>query len=104
MIRRFLSSPKFPQLLLLSLCIATLTFLWGLYWHHEQSSRKEALQAKAAEHLSLASMAAENLRQLIDRTQVIGSLSFGAADDQTPDSQGITQRLALCSSAQASTT
>jgi len=93
-IRRFLSSPKFPQLLLLSLCIATLTFLWGLYWHHEQSSRKEALQAKAAEHLSLASMAAENLRQLIDRTQVIGSLSFGAADDQTPDSQGITQRLA----------
>lgn len=94
MIRRFLSSPKFPQLLLLSLCIATLTFLWGLYWHHEQSSRKEALQAKAAEHLSLASMTAEYLRQLIDRTQVIGSLSFGAADDQTPDSQGITQRLA----------
>lgn len=94
MIRRFLSSPKFPQLLLLSLCIATLVFLWGLYWHQEQSSRKGALQAKAAEHLSLASMAAEHLRQLVDHAQIVGSLSFGAAHDQTPDSQGITQRLA----------
>ncbi|MEL7558238.1 EAL domain-containing protein [Stutzerimonas chloritidismutans] len=94
MIRRFLSSPKFPQLLLLSLCIVTLVFLWGLCWHQEQSSRKGALQAKAAEHLSLASMAAEHLRQLVDHAQIVGSLSFGAAHDQTPDSQGITQLLA----------
>ena len=77
MIRRFLSSPKFPQILLLSLCIATLSFLWGLYWHHEQTSRREALQARAAEHLSLARSAAGILRLLVDRVLVTGKLTFG---------------------------
>ena len=94
MIRRFLSSPKFPQVLLQSLCIAMLAFLWGQYWYSEQTSRREALQAKATEHLSLASMSAENLRQLVDRAQVIGSLAFDAANDQRPDGNGITRRLA----------
>lgn len=81
MIRRFSSSPRLPQVLLLSLCIATLAFLWGLCWDHKQTTRREALQAKAAEHLSLAGIVAENLRQLVDRAQVVGKLTLGQAPD-----------------------
>lgn len=92
MIRRFLTSPTFPQVLLLSLCIATLAFLWGSYWHHEQASRRAALQAKAIEHLSLARSAAENLRQHVDRVQVIGNLTL--TDRIRPDGQRLARMLA----------
>ncbi len=43
MIRRFLSSPKFPQVLLLWICIATQAFIWGQHWHNEQTSRRETV-------------------------------------------------------------
>ncbi|MCQ4320846.1 putative bifunctional diguanylate cyclase/phosphodiesterase [Stutzerimonas stutzeri] len=92
MIRRFLSSPMFPQALLLSLCIATLAFLWGSYWHHGQTSRRAALQAKAAEHLSLARSAAENLRQHVDRVRVIGNLML--SDSFSSDDQRLARMLA----------
>lgn len=74
-IRRFLSSLNFVQLLLLSLCTVTLLFLWGLYFQQKANSHKEALAAKAAEHLNLATMASENLSQLVDRAQAIGRVS-----------------------------
>jgi diguanylate cyclase (GGDEF)-like protein len=91
-IRRFLSSPTFPQALLLSLCIATLAFLWGSYWHHGQTSRRAALQAKAAEHLSLARSAVENLQQRVDRVRVIGHLML--SDGFSSDDQSLARMLA----------
>lgn len=57
---------------MLLLCTATLAFLWGLLFQQETTARQEALAAKAAEHLNLATIAAESLRQLVDRAQAIG--------------------------------
>lgn len=74
MIRRFLSSLTSLQLLVLLLCTATLAFLWGLFFQQETTSRQEALAAKAAEHLNLATIAAESLRQLVDRAQAVGKV------------------------------
>jgi diguanylate cyclase (GGDEF)-like protein len=62
-------------LLLLMLCAATLTFLWGLHFNQKAASRQDALSAKAIEHLNLASIVAENLRQLVDRAQAVGRVT-----------------------------
>ncbi len=72
MIRRSFSSLNVLQFLLLSSSVAILLFLWGLFFQQQASSGQEALDAKAAEHLNLATMAAENLGQLVDRAQTIG--------------------------------
>lgn len=72
MVRRFFSSLGFLQFLLLSLCAVTLVFLWGLYFQQKATSQQQALAAKAAEHLNLATITAENLSQLVDRAQAIG--------------------------------
>ena len=66
MIRRSFSSLNVLQFLLLSSSVAILLFLWGLFFQQQASSGQEALDAKAAEHLNLATMAAENLGQLVD--------------------------------------
>ncbi|WP_286914665.1 MULTISPECIES: putative bifunctional diguanylate cyclase/phosphodiesterase [unclassified Pseudomonas] len=75
MIRRSLSSTGLLRLLILMLCAATLTFLWGLYFSQKAAARQDALSAKAAEHLNLASVVAENLRQLVDRAQAVGRVT-----------------------------
>ena len=75
MIRRSLSSASLLRLLILMLCAATLTFLWGLYVTQKAASRQDALAAKAAEHLNLASIVAESLRQLVDRAQAVGRVT-----------------------------
>jgi diguanylate cyclase (GGDEF)-like protein len=62
-------------LLILMLCAATLTFLWGLHVTQKAASRQDALTAKAAEHLNLASIVAESLRQLVDRAQAVGRVT-----------------------------
>jgi diguanylate cyclase len=74
-IRRSLSSASLLRLLILVLCAATLTFLWGLHFTQKAASRQEALAAKAAEHLNLASIVAESLRQLVDRAQAVGRVT-----------------------------
>ncbi len=71
-IRRSVSSLGFLQFLLLSSSVAILLFLWVLYFQQKAASAQEALAAKASEHLNLATMAAENLSQLVDRAQTIG--------------------------------
>lgn len=81
MVRRSLSSLSSLQLLLLTLCAATLVFLWALYYQQQATSRHDALSAKAAEHLNLATIAAENLRQLVDRAQAIGKVTQGDMED-----------------------
>lgn len=48
-----------------------LIFLWVLHFQQKAGAHQEALAAKATEHLNLATMTAENLRQLVDRAQAI---------------------------------
>ncbi|WP_411564881.1 putative bifunctional diguanylate cyclase/phosphodiesterase [Pseudomonas shirazensis] len=72
MIRLTPSSAKLLPLLLLMLCAVTLTFLWGLHATQKNAAHQEALAAKAAEHLNLASVVAQSLRQLVDRAQAVG--------------------------------
>jgi len=93
-LQRFFSSPGFSQVPLLSLCLATLVFLWGLYVQQEATSRKEVLQAKAAEHLNLASLTAENLRQLVDRAQVIARITQDETESLRLDGRSIVRMLA----------
>ncbi|TWH75974.1 diguanylate cyclase (GGDEF)-like protein [Azomonas agilis] len=56
------------------LCTTTLAFLWELFFQQKAISRQEALAAKAAEHLNLATITAESLRQLVDRAQALGKV------------------------------
>jgi len=85
-VRWFLSpSLSFLQFLVLSLCTVTLVLLWGLYFQHRTTSQQEALAAKAVEHLNLATIASENLSQLVDRAQAIGRV---AQVDQRGQRQG----------------
>lgn len=75
MIRRFLSSAGLLPLLILTLCAITLAFLWGLHVTQKAASRQDALSAKAAEHMNLASIVAQNLGQLVDRAQAVGRVT-----------------------------
>lgn len=75
MIRRYPSSAGLLPLLILLLCAATLAFLWGLHITQRQAARQDALSAKAAEHLNLASIVSESLRQLVDRAQAVGRVT-----------------------------
>jgi len=84
-IRRSLSSAGLLRLLIVMLCAAILAFLWGLYFTQKAASRQDALSAKAAEHLNLASIVAESLRQLVDRAQAVGR---GTQDDMKALRQG----------------
>lgn len=94
MIRRRFSSPNSLRLLLLALGVAILAFLWALYFQQKAFSRSEVLDAKAAEHLNLASITAENLRQLVDRAQAIGGVTQNSALEYKPDQRGIVRLLA----------
>ncbi|ATP44964.1 GGDEF-domain containing protein [Pseudomonas putida] len=77
MIRRSLSSASLLRLLILMLCAATLAFLWGLHFSQKAAARQDAVSAKAAEHLNLASIVAQSLRQLVDRAQAVGRVTQG---------------------------
>jgi len=93
-IRRSFSSLSFLQWLLMTLCAATLVFLWALYFQQKATSHREALAAKSAEHLNLATIAAENLRQLVDRAQAIGRVTGGDMDDLGQRHRGLVRMLA----------
>ena len=77
MIRRSLSSASLLRLLILMLCAATLAFPWGLPFSQKAAARQDAVSAKAAEHLNLASIVAQSLRQLVDRAQAVGRVTQG---------------------------
>ncbi|CAM3921466.1 putative signaling protein [Pseudomonas reidholzensis] len=57
------------------LCAVTLAFLWGLHATQKNAARQDALSAKGAEHLNLASIVGESLRQLVDRAQAVGRVT-----------------------------
>lgn len=94
MTRRIFTSPNFLRLPLTALCIATLVFLWGLYFQQKTNSHDDALNAKAAEHLNLASIVAESLRQLVDRAQAVGAVTQGEAPSMRPDQRSMARMLA----------
>ena len=75
MIHRFSSSLTLLRLIFLAVFVITLGGLWGLFAQQKANSERQALEAKGAEHLNLATLAAENLRQLVDRTQIIGKVA-----------------------------
>ncbi|MDW2778706.1 GGDEF-domain containing protein, partial [Pseudomonas sp. BEA3.1] len=85
MIRRSLSSTSLLRLLILMLCAATLAFLWGLHVTQKAAARQNALSTKAIEHLNLASIVGESLRQLVDRAQAVGRVT---QDDMKARRQG----------------
>jgi len=60
---------------LVALCVLTLVFLWALHFSQRAAAREQALQAKAAEHLNLASVVAQSLRQVVDRALVVGRVT-----------------------------
>jgi diguanylate cyclase (GGDEF)-like protein len=93
-IRLVPSSLSLLRLLLMMLCAATLIFLWGLFFQQKANSHDEALAAKAAEHLNLATIAAENLRQLVDRAQAIGKVARGDIEDREERNWGLVRMLA----------
>lgn len=94
MIRLLSSSLSVLRLLLLVLCAATLIFLWGLFLQQKATSRQDALNAKAIEHLNLATIAAENLRQLVDRAQAIGKVARADIEEQERRNWGLVRMLA----------
>ncbi|MFS0827207.1 putative bifunctional diguanylate cyclase/phosphodiesterase [Pseudomonas phoenicis] len=94
MTRRTLSSAGLLPQLLLTLCAVTLLFLWGLHFSQRAALREQALQAKASEHLNLASVVAQSLRQVVDRAQAVGRLSRVGADDPGPASFSLALLLA----------
>lgn len=92
--RLFSSSLSVLRLLLVILCAATLVFLWGLFLQQKATSQREALAAKAAEHLNLATITAENLRQLVDRAQAIGKVARVDIEDRQQRNWGLVRMLA----------
>jgi diguanylate cyclase (GGDEF)-like protein len=68
--RRLLYNGLLPLLLLLS-CTLVLVFLWSSYASQRALSRQDALAAKAAEYLNLASIAAEHLDQTLARARLL---------------------------------
>ena len=94
MIRRSLSSTGLLRLLILMLCAATLTFLWGLHFSQKAASRQDALSAKAAAHLNLASLVAESLSQLVDRAQAVGRVTQDDLKGLRQDNHSLARLLA----------
>ncbi|WP_397453773.1 putative bifunctional diguanylate cyclase/phosphodiesterase [Pseudomonas sp. NA-150] len=94
MTSRYTSSLRFLRWLLVLLCTAMLIFLWGLFIQQKATSRHGALAAKTAEHLNLATIAAENLRQLVDRAQAIGKVAGGDLEQMQDRHLGLVRMLA----------
>lgn len=82
------------QSLLAVLCVLTLTFLWVLYFQQQARSRDEALEAASAEHLNLATIAAQNLRQLVDRAQAVGKVARSDMDSPVGNYRSLVRMLA----------
>lgn len=76
------------------LCAATLAFLWGLHVSQKAAARQDALSAKAAEHLNLASIVGESLRQLVDRAQAVGRVTQDDMKVQRKGSVSLARMLA----------
>lgn len=94
MIRRSFFSLSSLQLLLLALAAVTLAFVWVLHFQHQTTATDEALAAKASEHLNLAAIAGQNLRQLVDRAQAIAEVVRDDLDGAAHSRQGLVRMLA----------
>lgn len=55
-------------------------FLWMMYHYHNQQMRDERLEGEAAEHLNIAVIIAENLRQMADRAKATGGVYSSELD------------------------
>lgn len=75
------------------LCAATLAFLWGLHLAQQAGARQDALAAKAAEQLNLASLVGTSLRQLVDRAQAVGQATRDDMKTLRPGNPGLAKLL-----------
>lgn len=59
-----------------------LGFIWTLHYHQYDRARDDALAANASEHLNLATILAENFRQVTDRALVmVGQVRAGLEEE-----------------------
>lgn len=68
-----------------------LAFIWTLHYHQYDRARDDALATSAAEHLNLATILAENFRQIAERVQVMADQLLDALD--APEGAGQLARL-----------
>lgn len=66
-------SPGVIQTVLLALGLLIIVLVWTHYRMLDQRAREQSLDWKAAEHLNLAVIIAENLKQITDRARALGS-------------------------------
>lgn len=58
-----------------------LGFIWTLHYHQYDRARDDALATKAAEHLNLATILAENFRQITDRAQTMAGQAIAGLEE-----------------------
>ncbi|HTN30153.1 MAG TPA: cache domain-containing protein, partial [Pseudomonas sp.] len=58
-----------------------LGFIWTLHYHQYDRARDDVLATNAAEHLNLATILAENFRQITDRAQAVVGQIVGGLDE-----------------------
>lgn len=81
-------SPGLIQAAIIIMGLVTIAFIWLLDHRQYSAARDEALESKAAEHLTLSTVIAEHLNQLADRSQSISRavLPEGLASANDPAS------------------
>lgn len=67
-------SPGFIQAAIVLMGLFIVAFIWLLDHQQHRAARTEALESKSAEHLNLATIIAEHLNQLADRSKAVSQV------------------------------
>lgn len=67
-------SPGFIQAAIVLMWLFIVAFIWLLDHQQHRAARTEALESKSAEHLNLATIIAEHLNQLADRSKAVSQV------------------------------
>lgn len=67
-------SPGLIQAAIVLMGLVIVAFIWLLDHHQHRAARAEALASKSAEHLNLATIIAEHLNQLADRSNAVSQV------------------------------
>lgn len=73
-------SPGFIQAAIVIMGLVTIAFIWLLDHRQYSAAHAEALDSKANEHLNLATIAAEHLKQLADRSLAVSAVVNSTAN------------------------
>lgn len=72
--QKLVSSLSAVQITMLSLGALTVVFIWALFVFQTTTFRTEALKASQSEHRNLALIISENIKQITERAETLGSL------------------------------